>query len=395
MLQFLFLLIKIIHCYLHVRFSEKSKSNCLFSSSLDLNLKNRKFHKTDFNFMIFLFNLDKSLINGYPSKKLGNFNFSKISNKSIKLDYRGIVVVVRFKEMAVEDFNKFEVSSEDGRGPLVLGNWKRSIPYVDKDFTHDTRDDPHLKRKLNILKAHPEIQNLEGYDQWSIPITLLAVGINLLFAYYWGRVWEFSLIPFLISVYIVGGSMTHIIGVILHEATHNAMHPDPNVNKLMLFVSNLIIPVPIGASFRRYHFEHHTYQGVEGKDPDLPLKWEISLIKGSTLKKLLFLSIYPFMYMIRGASFGKMISKLEFYNICFTIVSDLVLYHFWGVKSLIYLMASLWIGYSFHPAAAHFIQEHYTYFDKQETFSYYGPLNWVFLNIGFHNEHHDFPKVRY
>lgn len=164
--------------------------------------------------------------------------------------------------MAVENFEKFEVSPEDGRGKLIMGNWKRSIPYVHKYFAKDNRDDPHIKRKLNILKAHPEIQHLEGTDQWSIPITALAVGINLIFAYFWGRVWEFSLVPFLLTVYFVGGTMTHIIGVILHEATHNAVHQDPLVNKFMLFFSNLIIPVPIGASFRRYHYEHHTYQGT-------------------------------------------------------------------------------------------------------------------------------------
>lgn len=172
-----------------------------------------------------------------------------------------MVTQLFLKTMAVEKFQNFEVSSEDGRGKLIMGNWKRSIPFVDKSFARDTRDDPHIKRKLNILKEHPEIQHLEGDDQWSIPITALAVGINLIFAYYWGSVWEFSLVPFLLTVYVVGGTMTHIIGVILHEATHNAVHPDPVVNKAVLFMANLIIPVPIGASFRRYHFEHHTYQG--------------------------------------------------------------------------------------------------------------------------------------
>lgn len=125
----------------------------------------------------------------------------------------------------------------------------------------------------------------------------------------------------------------------------------------------------------------------------MPLKFEIWLIKGSVWKKFIFLAIYPFMYLIRGAAFGKPPSKLEVYNFLFTMATDAVLIYFWGMKSVIYLFLSLLIGYSFHPAAAHFIQEHYTFTDWQETYSYYGPLNWIFLNLGYHNEHHDFPKV--
>lgn len=66
----------------------------------------------------------------------------------------------------------------------------------------------------------------------------------------------------------------------------------------------------------------------------------------------------------------------------------------WGWYSMLYFLLSSHMAGSLHFLAGHFIAEHYL-FDghDQETWSYYGPLNWLTWNVGYHNEHHDFPSV--
>lgn len=70
-------------------------------------------------------------------------------------------------------------------------------------------------------------------------------------------------------------------------------------------------------------------------------------------------------------------------------------YRWFGLTGIKYHALSTWLGYSIHPVAAHLIQEHFTFEDGQETYSYYGSFNFLFMNIGYHNEHHDFIAVNW
>ncbi|KAI7872733.1 fatty acid desaturase-domain-containing protein [Spinellus fusiger] len=285
----------------------------------------------------------------------------------------------------------------DYRYPLFLGQWKRSIPYLDDGFAHETMDEPHLKRKQTILHDHPEIEKLYGTDIRTLYVTVAITITQLTLAYYFGRVSKDPLWLFFLVAYFVGGTLSSMLGVVIHEACHCLIMPTKIHNRYVGLLANVTLPVPIAQSFRRYHIEHHTWQGVKGMDPDLPLEWEKKMIQGSTPTKLLWILIYPVMYVVRGAiqqqERNLTPSKWELINLGFTIVTDLIVQRTCGWIGLGYLLLSLWLGYSLHPGAAHFIQEHYTFKDGQETYSYYGVLNFPLMNIGYHNEHHDFQKV--
>lgn len=290
-----------------------------------------------------------------------------------------------------------EKDHPDHRHPLYIGTWKRSIPYVDDDFARDDMDEPHLKRKHTILREHPEVEKLYGTDIRTLYVTAAINIVQLSIAYVFGKVWTAPWYIFALVAYFVGGTLTGMIGVVIHEACHCLVFEDKWKNRYFGLFANIALPVPIAQSFRRYHIEHHTWQGVEGMDPDLPLEWEKTLIRGNALCKFLWIMIYPVMYVVRGAVMqsdrGLTPSKWEIINVVFSVVSDALIQYFCGWRGLIYLFASLWFGYSLHPGAAHFVQEHYTFDDGQETYSYYGILNFPFMNIGYHNEHHDFQKV--
>jgi sphingolipid delta-4 desaturase len=140
--------------------------------------------------------------------------------------------------------------------------------------------------------------------------------------------------------------------------------------------------------------EHHKYQGVDGIDTDLPTRIE-GLLFNSVPGKMFFATFQILFYAIRPMMVRfQQLTNFHFLNIAYIFAFDYVLYLLFGPGAVVYLLASTLIaGSAIHPCAAHFFAEHYVFTGVSETYSYYGILNRLCFNVGYHNEHHDFPNI--
>lgn len=277
---------------------------------------------------------------------------------------------------------------------LELGDWERSVAWRNKDFAYDALQHPHIKRRKNILRKHPLIRRLYGYDLMTVWVILFGVIDHLLIAHIvskWRGWWSWP--GLILTACVFGGSIVDLMAICIHECCHGTVTRGILANRLLALVSNIGTLIPIAMGFRRYHSDHHVYQGSATKDPDMPLAWEIPLIRGTLGQKLIWLTVYPAMYAIRAISRGRTVTRWEMINNVFTLASNVLCWYLWGWRGIAYFAISFIFGYTFHPTAAHFLQEHYTFANGQETYNYYGWANTLFLNIGFHNEHHDFPAI--
>lgn len=261
-------------------------------------------------------------------------------------------------------------------------------------FIPTQEPDVHTIRRVQILKQHPEIRTLMGYDNWSGLLTLVLVVVQLSLAFYigqywctWERWWCFLLVS-----YLVGAVMNHWLGMAIHEASHDLLAPKSHHNKWLSIIANLPILLPVAIAFRRHHLKHHSHLGIEPIDNDFPSYWEAHTIPNTPFYKLIWLSFYVlFLTLARG--FTVRPSRWEWLNIIVLVIADVLIGYYFGMGAILYLLLSTFFGYSLHPVAGHFIHEHFIFEEGQETNSYYGILNWFCFNVGYHNEHHDFMNI--
>lgn len=145
--------------------------------------------------------------------------------------------------------------------------------------------------------------------------------------------------------------------------------------------------------FKRYHMEHHQFQGDQEKDVDIPTRWEGEFFKGTFLK-CIWLLLQPLFYALRPTIVRpKAPRPLDIFNTVAILTTDAIIAYYLSPVCVLYLVLSTLLGMGFHPVAGHFISEHYVFTPGYETYSYYGSLNYICWNVGYHNEHHDFPRV--
>jgi sphingolipid 4-desaturase/C4-monooxygenase len=263
--------------------------------------------------------------------------------------------------------------------------------------TRNGADRSHIERRRLILEKYPQVRDLFGRDPLTFKITAgifllqmtIAAFLGWLGLAHWGWTLVFAL--------CVGAFANHANFVIIHDAIHNCVFENPLLNKLTAILADLPNGFPTAMGFRCYHIKHHSHLSAYDYDADVPSRWEVEWVGNSSWRKAVWLFCFP---AIQLARLNRLKGTVPIYgtwtyiNIAVIAVFDALVLYFLGPNALLYLFLSFWFSVGgLHPLSARWLQEHFAFGPDQGTFDYYGPLNFCALNIGYHNEHHDFHEI--
>ncbi|KAL0913240.1 hypothetical protein M5K25_016684 [Dendrobium thyrsiflorum] len=229
-----------------------------------------------------------------------------------------------------------------------IGDYEEGV--MATDFFWSYTDEPHATRRKQILAKYPQIRELFGPDPWAFIKINAAVLIQLWTATY---LCSASWLKILTVAYFFGSFLNHNLFLAIHELSHNLAFLTPCYNRWLGIFANLPIGVPMSVTFQKYHLEHHRFQGVDGIDMDIPSYAEAHAIKNAITKSI-WVMLQLFFYAFRPLFLKpKKPGMWEFINLLIQVSLD----------------------------------------SCMETYSYYGPLNLMTWSVGYHNEHHDFPRI--
>jgi len=285
----------------------------------------------------------------------------------------------------------------EGTRLRVRNGSDRKVAEKVPNATFTVNDAPmlHPERAKQILAAHPEVRRLFDRDRWSALWTVLlvalqvAIGIELAFldAPWW---------VIIIAAYAFGAFANHALFVLIHDYAHNLVFKTANANRLGSIFANSAIVFPAAIGFRKYHLLHHKHLGIRGRDADVPTLNEARWVGNSWWRKTVWLSMFWAVQGFLRPTTVKSIRTIDgwvAFNAVAMAAAMAPIVWFFGWWPVAYLFISTMFSLGVHPVGARWIQEHYVFKEGQETNSYYGPLNKLCFNMGYHNEHHDFPGV--
>ncbi len=264
-------------------------------------------------------------------------------------------------------------------------------PFV-TDFNYSDAAEPHVQRCKDILSKYPQIKDLMGRNfntiWYIVGIVALQIGVAFLvqdLAWYW----------VLVIAWGAGAFANHALFVLIHECTHNMVFKNRIANLWAGILCDLPNAFPSSAAFRKYHLKHHAFQGHYNLDADLASRWEAKMIGNTFIGKAFWLLLFPLFQAVRPPRLKEISfsNKWIWINLVTVALVDVAIWVFLGPMALVYLVGSFFFSVGLHPLGGRWIQEHFLIVAPQETYSYYGPLNKLAFNVGYHNEHHDFSFV--
>lgn len=261
------------------------------------------------------------------------------------------------------------------------------------DFIHVDTPDLHIERRKEMMKKYPnEMRALMGNSPATAFWIVVVVAAQFTVAYLL-RDQNWALI--ILVAWLFGAWLNHALYVFIHDSAHNLIFKSELANRMIGIFCDFPLVAPSAMAFRKYHLIHHTRMGQPAYDADLVSEREAKLVGNSSMKKL----IWVFLLGISQAMRPMRITIQEFWDKW--IITNLVIQlsvmaltlYFFGFSPIVYLFSSTIFGLGLHPLGARWIAEHFVTKPGQETYSYYGPMNLVMFNVGYHMEHHDFMTV--
>jgi len=201
---------------------------------------------------------------------------------------------------------------------------------------------------------------------------------------------------FFFNMLTLGTFLSHGLLTMMHECVHGSA--TGKWDEGWGLASNLFLGVPIYGNYKTHHLLHHQYLNVIDKDPELINQDMANWCGNSSLRKLLYILIYPAIFILQPFWYRRFrVRPLLVFNMTLQILVCLGVMTFYGLAALLYMLGcTYWSLCPLHPLATHWIAAHFRVerqLKPEKTYSYYGDVNMFIFNIGYHREHYAYPRL--